>query len=348
MLFDHPDFDDHEQVVFCSDVSVGLSAIIAVHDTSLGPAAGGCRMQPYQSVEDALTDVLRLSQGMTLKNAIAGLSLGGGKCVIIADPADPAKPELLRAFSHHVQHLAGRYWTAIDVGVGPADAEVLAENCDFIFSNPSQYPDGYEPVAFTSLGGFVSIKAAAAHVWGSDGLHGRRVAIQGVGAAGSGLAALLHEAGAELVVADISAQSVDAMVTQFGATAVDPGEIHAQDVDVFAPCALGAIVNDTTIPHIQARIICGLANNQLAEPRHGDALREAGITYVPDYVANGGGICAAGTIIYSNPTLADMREKVLGINDTVGQILRLADEQDRPTSSIADELAASIVARAHS
>lgn len=195
MVFDHLSFDAHEEVLFCHEPGLGLKAIIAIHNTALGPAAGGCRMQPYETIDAALTDVLRLSQGMTFKNAIAGLPLGGGKCVIVADPADPAKPELLRAFAHHVQHLGGRFWTAIDVGIDPADAEILAENCDYIFANSSRYEDGFNPSTYTALGGFVSLQAGATHLWGTPDLTGRRVAVQGLGAAASGLAAHLHRAG---------------------------------------------------------------------------------------------------------------------------------------------------------
>ena len=187
-IFTHQDFDNHEQVLFCSDPSVGLQAIIAIHSTTLGPAAGGCRMHPYASTDEALTDVLRLSKGMSYKSSVAGLPLGGGKCVIIADPSRADKPELLRAFSKHVQSLNGRYWTAIDVGVGPEDADILAENCDYIFARASQYEPGFDPSSFTALGGFTGIRAAAAHVWGRDELNGLRVAIQGLGATGADLA----------------------------------------------------------------------------------------------------------------------------------------------------------------
>lgn len=182
MLFDHPDFDAHEQVIFCSDATTGLNAIIALHSTALGPAAGGCRMHPYTSEAEALTDVLRLSRGMTYKNSLAGLPLGGGKCVIIADPNDPRKPELLRTFATHVQLLAGRYWTAIDIGVGPEDADILAERCDYIFARASQYEPGFNPSAFTALGGFMGIKAVAEASLGRADLKGLRVGVQGLGA----------------------------------------------------------------------------------------------------------------------------------------------------------------------
>ena len=338
-LFDHPEFDHHEQVLYCHDQAVELFAIIAIHSTALGPAAGGCRMYPYASADDALTDVLRLSKGMSYKNAMAGLPLGGGKCVIVADPARPDKPELLRAFSRHVQALGGRYWTAIDVGVGPADADVLAENCDYVFARASQYPDGFNPSLFTALGGFIGILAVAAHVWKRSDLIGLKVAIQGLGATGRDLARQLHDAEAELVIADVQDEAVQYVIEHYGARAVDPSEIHAQDVDVFAPCALGAVINDGTIPNIQAKAICGLANNQLAEPRHGEVVRARGITYVPDYVVNGGGVMGAAPRIYSNPTIEESRQCVHRLYDTILEILARADAEGRPTAEIADELA---------
>ena len=242
-MFDHPDFDHHEQVIYCHDRPAGLQGIIAIHSTALGPAAGGCRMYPYASTSEALTDVLRPSKGMSYKNALAGLPLGGGKCVIIADAAGDNKPALLRAFSKHVQSLAGRYWTAIDVGVGPSDADILAENCDYIFARASEFPKGFDPSLFTALGAFTSIRAAVAQVWRRDDLQGLKVAIQGLGATGRDLARQLHEAGAELFVADISGDAVRHVVENYGAQAVAPDEIHAQNVDIFAPCALGAVLN---------------------------------------------------------------------------------------------------------
>ena len=296
--------------------------------------------------DEALADVLRLSQGMSFKNAMAGLPLGGGKCVIIADPARPNKAELLRAFAHHVQALGGRYWTAIDVGVGPEDAEILAENCDYVFANASRYVPGFNPSSYTALGGFVSLSAAAAHVWGTNDLTGRRVAIQGLGATGAALARHLHEAGAELVVADVQQSLVDAMVAQYGATAVAADAIHAQDVDIFAPCALGGIINDDTLPDVSATLICGLANNQLAEARHGAELQRAGITYVPDYAANGGGISAAGAAIYSDPSADDITAQINGLADTVTEILEQATVAGRATSDVADEMARERIAAA--
>jgi leucine dehydrogenase len=343
-IFSHPEFDDHEQVMYCRDAAAGLFGIIAVHSTALGPAAGGCRMYPYASESDALTDVLRLSRGMSYKNAMANLPLGGGKCVIIADPSRPDKANLLRAFSHHVQALGGRYWTAIDVGVGPEDADVLAENCDYIFARASQYPDGFDPSLFTAFGGFIGIKAVAEHGWNRTDLTGFRVAIQGLGATGRDLARQLHEVGAELVVADVKVKAVRYVVENYGARSVDTSRIHAQDVDVFAPCAMGAVINDATLPEITAKAICGLANNQLAETRHGAALHARGIAYVPDYVVNGGGIGAAGQTIYSKPTMEAQKQSVLRLHDTILAILAKADAEDRSSSDVADDMARARIA----
>ncbi len=339
MIFDHPDFDAHEQVIFCNDPNVGLKAIIALHSTVLGPAAGGCRMHPYASEDEALTDVLRLSKGMSYKSAVAGLPLGGGKCVIIADSSDPKKPELLRAFAAHVQSLAGRYWTAIDIGVGPEDADVLAERCDYIFARASQYEPGFNPSEFTALGGFMGTKAVAEASLGRKDLNGLRIAVQGLGATGYAPCGHLHNAGAELVVGDVRADAVDRVAKEFGATPADPCQIHAADVDVFAPCALGAGLNDQTIPEFKAKAICGLANNQLAEDRHGEALQQAGIAYVPDYVVNAGGMMGASTVIFTEPSREASIKKIEGLNDTIKQILIRAAAEGRPTSEIADAMA---------
>lgn len=339
MLFDHPDFDGHEQVLFCNDPAIGLRGIIALHSTTLGPAAGGCRMHPYPSVDDALADVLRLSKGMTYKNAVAGLHLGGGKCVIIADPNDPKKPSLLRAFAHHVQSLNGKYWTAIDIGVGPEDADVLAENCDFIFARASQYETGFNPSSFTALGGFVGIKAAVQTVMGRNELNGLRVAVQGLGATGYAICKHLHDAGAVLTVADIRDDIVSKAVAEFGATPAAPDRIHAADADVFAPCALGAGLNDQTIPEIHAKVVCGLANNQLAEDRHGQMLSDAGIAYVPDYVVNAGGMMGASTVIFTQPSRKHSIEQIEGLHKIITTILTRAEKEQKPTSEIADALA---------
>ena len=345
-IFTHAAFDDHEQVLFCRDDAVGLKAIIAVHNTALGPAAGGCRMHDYASEAEALEDVLRLSQGMSYKNALAGLPLGGGKCVIMADPGVPHKADLLRAFSKHVQSLGGRYWTAIDVGISPADADILAENCDYIFTRASSYPDGFSPALFTALGGFMGVKAAAKHVWGRDDLTGLTIAVQGVGATGRDLCRQLHEVGAKLIAADVSVAATDFVAQNYGAKIVAPDQIHAVEADIFAPCALGAVLNDQTIPEIRAKAISGLANNQLAEPRHGQALIARGITYVPDYVVNAGGVMGAAALIYSNPTIEESQAKIRGLYDTILAVLAEAKAAGAPPSEIADRMAKEKIASA--
>ena len=338
-VFNHPDFDNHEQVLFCTDKASGLTGIIAIHSTVLGPAAGGCRFHTYASTQDALTDVLRLSKGMSYKNAMAGLPLGGGKCVVIADPRDPRKDDLLRAIARHVQSLNGRYWTAIDVGVSPHEADIMAEASDYIFTRASHYEEGFSPASFTALGGFTGIRAAAKHVWGRDDLNGLRVAIQGVGATGADMGRQLHEAGARLVVADVREDAVNKMVSEFGAKAISADKIHTADVDVLSPCALGATLNDETIPEIKARAVCGLANNQLAEPRHGAQLAERGIAYVPDYVVNAGGMIGASRVIFDELSRDKSTAQILGLFDTICTILAKADENGRPSSDIADEMA---------
>ena len=339
MVFDHSEFDNHEQVVFCHEAVTGLRGIIAIHSTALGPAAGGCRMYPYTSDDDALTDVLRLSRGMSYKNAVAGLPLGGGKTVVVADPATEAKQDLLRAMAGFVQELGGRYWTSIDVGVGPADADVLAERCDFVFGRASEFPEGFNPAEFTARGGLAGVRAVARKVLGRSDVGGVRVAVQGLGSAGGRLCRLLHEAGAELVVADVAEATVASAVEDYGATAVDPGVIHAQDVDVFAPCALGAVLNDATVPEIRARAVCGLANNQLAEPHDGLALHERGITYVPDYVVNAGGMIGASGAILGPQDHEDALRRIDELETTIGEILSEAASSGRAPFEIADELA---------
>ena len=296
-------------------------------------------MHPYANEEEALTDVLRLSRGMTLKNAAAGLPLGGGKCVIIADPNAANKPELLRAFASHIQSLRGRYWTAIDIGVGPKDADVMAEVCDYIFARASQYEEGFNPSSFTAYGGFIGIKSAVKAVLGADKLKGISVAVQGLGATGYALSKHLHAAGALLTVSDVRQEVVEAAVVDFGAVAIDPHKVHLAEVDVFAPCAMGAVLNDETIPEIKAKIICGLANNQLAESHHGKALADRGITYVPDYVVNAGGMMGASTAIFSELSAEKSLQQIEGLYQTITAIIDRAKTEGKPSADIADAIA---------
>ena len=338
-IFSQANFDDHEQVIFVTDAAADMRGIIAIHNSALGPAAGGCRMQPYESMDAALSDVLRLSRGMTLKNAVAGLPLGGGKCVIIADPNAPNKKARLQAMARHVQRLGGSYWTAIDVGVSPEDADEMAEACDYIFARASEYPDGFNPSHFTAFGGFNGIRAVAHHLRGTDDLKGLRVAVQGVGATGADLTERLVENGAMVTISDVNEHAVVQIVEKHSVSAVAPDRIHAQDVDVFAPCALGAVLNDTTIPELKARAVCGLANNQLERPSHGRQLYDRGIAYVPDFVVNAGGMMGASTLIFSKPDRGKALAKIEGIYTTVLKILERSRDEGRPSADIAEEIA---------
>jgi leucine dehydrogenase len=339
MLTHHSDFDGHEKVIFCHDSQTNLRAIIAIHSTALGPAAGGCRMYPYESEEEALTDVLRLSKGMTYKNSVAGLPLGGGKSVIIGNPHDTNKKSLLKSFAKHVQSLKGNYWTAVDIGVNSKDADLMAEECDYIFARASQYEDGFNPSSFTTYGGFIGIQSAVKTTMNRNDLNGIKVAVQGLGATGFTLCKKLHEAGAQLVVSDVKNDLVNKAKIDFGAQVSSPDNIHSSDVDVFSPCAMGAGLNDKTIPEIKAKIICGLANNQLAENRHGKMIKDKKITYVPDYVVNAGGMMGASTVIFTEPSMSNSLKNIEGLRDTISKIIKQSQEEDKTTVEIADKIA---------
>ena len=277
----------HEQLVFCYDKSTGLRAIIAIHDTTLGPALGGLRMWQYEREEDAVTDVLRLSRGMTYKNSAMGLNLGGGKAVLWGDPRTDKSEELFRAFGKFVESLGGRYITAEDVGTTVEDLNYILMETDHAAGRAELSGD---PSPVTAYGVFMGLKAAVKKVFGTEELKGRKVAVQGLGKVGMALCEYLHDAGARLTVADINPEAVERAKREFGATVVAPDEIYGVECDIFAPCALGAVMNDDTIPQLKCRIVAGSANNQLKEPRHGDMLRERGILYAPDFVINGGGV----------------------------------------------------------
>ena len=293
-VFSLSDFADHEQVVFVSDDKSGLKAIIAVHNSNLGPALGGCRMWPYASEEEAVRDVLRLSRGMTYKSAMARLKLGGGKSVIIGNPRTDKTPALLAAFARALEQLNGRYIAAEDSGTSVADMKFMTQFTQHVAGIHDKPSDegtrSGDPSPATAYGTFIGIQAAVKERLGRDSLDGLRVAVQGVGNVGYDLARQLKEAGAQLWVTDIHREPLVQAGRELGATVVAPDEIFGLDVDVFAPCALGAILNDSTIPQLKASIVAGAANNQLAEARHGVELMKRGILYAPDYVINAGGI----------------------------------------------------------
>ncbi|MBR9727818.1 Leu/Phe/Val dehydrogenase [Shewanella intestini] len=337
-VFNHVSFDEHENVVFCHDKQSGLKAIIAVHNTNLGPAVGGCRMWNYDSDEAALTDVLRLSRGMTYKNALAGLSMGGGKAVILADPKTTDREALFLAFGRFINNLGGTYFSAEDVGVSTADIMIANRETDFVAGLEGKSGD---PSPFTALGTYLGIKAAIKHQRGIDSLEGMTVSVQGVGHVGYYLCKHLHEAGVNLIVTDIHQQSLDKVEAEFGATVVAPNDIYQQDVDVYAPCALGATINDTTIPLLKATIVAGCANNQLAETRHGEMLKELGVLYAPDYVINAGGIINVS--FDDDYDKAKSTAKVENIYHTLTEIFAQADAQNRTTADVADEMAKKII-----
>jgi leucine dehydrogenase len=334
-------YDDHEQIVFCRDVESGLKAIICVHNTNLGPAVGGCRMWDYNSDEGALIDALRLSRGMTYKNAMAGLQMGGGKSVIIGNSKTMKSEELFRAFGRFVDKLSGKYITAEDVGINPQDMAIVNKETNHVLGLEGKSGD---PSPVTAYGVFTGLKAAVNHRLGRDDLDGLKVSVQGLGHVGYYLCRHLHEQGAKLIVTDINKESVDRVCDEFGATAVDTDDIYHQEVDVYAPCALGATINDNTIPKIQASVVAGAANNQLAEDRHGQILMEKGILYAPDYVINAGGIINVS--FEENYDQAAALKKVDEIYGTLTEVFDASKSSGRPTNVIADELARQRVADA--
>jgi len=339
-VFTAPDYADHEQVVFASDPDAGLRAVIAIHDTTLGPALGGCRMWPYPSEQEAVADALRLSRGMTYKSALAELPMGGGKAVVLGDPGHDKSAALWRAFGRAIERLGGRYITGEDVGTSVGDLEIVRTATPHV-AGIAEGGAG-DPSPATAFGVFVGMQAAVGRRLGGAGLAGLRVAIQGLGHVGLGLAEHLAETGAELVVADLDPERVETVVSRFGARAVDPARIHAEDVEVFAPCALGSVLNDDTIPDLRAPVVAGSANNQLAEPRHGAALAERGVLYAPDYAINAGGIINVSHESTRTGRPYDRQAAfahIARIQDTLGRIFEIADADRIPTSVAADRLA---------
>lgn len=335
-LFDHPEFDSHEQVVFCHDAEVGLKAMIAIHSTKRGPAVGGCRMWPYGSEAEALTDVLRLARGMTYKSALANLAYGGAKSVIVGDPRTGKSEALFRAMGRFVESLGGRYIVAEDVGVSLDDVEVMARETKHVAG--TRAGGAGDPSPSTAYGVYMGIRAAVAHKLNRASLHGLRMAVQGLGHVGYALCGTLAADGVKLIVSDVNPAALARAVRDFAAEAVDPDAIYQADVDVFAPCALGAIINDETIPRLKASIIAGSANNQLAEARHGAELARRGVLYAPDYVINAGGVI---NISYEGPAYdktAAVRH-VASIRGILAEIFTRADAQGIPTSVAADRLA---------
>jgi leucine dehydrogenase len=313
-MFSHPDYDCHEALLFEQDTAIGLRALIAIHDTTLGPAFGGCRMYPYASEQHATTDVLRLSRGMTYKAAICELPYGGAKSVIIADPRRDKTPALLHAMGRIIERLGGRYITADDVGTTLADLVIMREVTRHTAGATTA---AQQTLPATAFGVFEALRAATEICLGRSDLEGLQVAVQGLGNVGMPLCGYLSAAGAALVVSDLDANRCAQAAAAYGATVVAPEEIHTRQVDVFAPAAFGAVLNDTTIPRLGCRIVCGGANNQLAEARHDAALAVRGIVFVPDYLANAGGV-----IDFHQETIDDQPAAVLASVARIGAITR--------------------------
>ena len=331
---------DHEQVVFCHDAGTGLRAIIALHSTALGPALGGTRFYPYTSTQAALADVLHLSRGMTYKNAVAGLDLGGGKAVIIGDPSRDKTPELLRAYGRFVQTLAGRYYTACDVGTYVADMDVVAQESDFVTGRSEANGGAGDSSVLTALGVFQGMRASAAHRWGEPTLAGRRVGIAGVGKVGHLLAGLLLEDGADVVITDVSAAALDRVRSEHPevTTVAHTEELVTSPIDVYAPCALGGALTADVVARLQAQVVCGAANNQLAEPEVADLLLERGITYAPDYLVNAGGVIQVDDERHGF-SFERARERTLGIFDATASVLTEASNEGVSPAVAADRLA---------
>lgn len=327
---------DFEQVIFCNDNASGLKAIIAIHDTTLGPALGGLRMWNYASEQEAFDDALRLARAMTYKNAAAGLNLGGGKAVIIGDPNQDKSEALFRAFGRYVESLHGRYITAEDVGTYEEDMDYIHMETNFVTGTSDGGVGDPSPV--TALGIYYGIKAASKEAFGSDSLTNRTIAVQGVGQVAYNLCAHLHKEGAKLIVTDINEEAVARAVREFQATAVKPDEIYDVACDIYSPCALGGTINEETISRLQAKVIAGSANNQLAKQSHGKLLHEKGIVYAPDYVINAGGVMnVAEELAGYNEKRA--LEKVKSIYSILTDIFTISRKQNIPTSIAANQRA---------
>ena len=344
-VFDHPEFDQHESLHYFQDPKTGLKAIIAIHSTALGPAAGGCRRWQYTNDDSALVDALRLSRGMTYKNAVAGLPLGGGKSVILADNANARSPQLFAAFGRAVESLDGRYITAEDVGVSVEDMRQVRMETRYVSGLPqSGASAGGDPSPWTALGVFLGMEAAVRARLGADSLAGLRVAVQGVGHVGLHLCRLLHKAGAEIRITDVNRRNLQRVRDELPVAESAPNNILFSDADVLAPCALGNVLNSETIPRIRAKLIAGAANNQLSVAADGTRLVDHGILYAPDYVINAGGIVSVSREYFGQSTEDEVRADVHLIPQRLDAIFAEARATKTPTNVVADEIARRIVA----
>jgi len=345
-LWDYPDFDDHEGVHLYRDRDSGLTAIVAIHSTALGPAAGGVRFWHYADPDAAITDALRLSRGMSFKNAMAGLPMGGGKGVILAGPDRAKTPALIAAFGRIVESLGGSYVTAQDVGMSPGDMIALGDVTRHVSGlPPAPGRPGGDPGPSTSLGVYLGVRAAIARALGRDSARGLHVAIQGVGSVGGGLARHLAAEGARLTIADLDQARAHALAAELGAAVADPREVLSIEADVVSPCALGAILDEATIAGLRAPIVAGGANNQLATPADGQRIHDRGILYAPDYVINAGGIINVALEYLGQADSAEVEARVRGIPDRLEQVWVESAATGDPASRVADRMAMRLIGR---
>lgn len=337
-IFEEMEREGHEQVIFCYNKESRLKAIIAFHDTTLGPALGGCRMWAYETEEQALSDALRLSKGMTYKSAASGCNHGGGKAVIWGDPKTDKSEEMFRALGKYVQALRGRFVTGTDVGTTPEDFVLASQETQYVVALPEAFGGSGDSSIITAFGVWKGIKACAKEVFGDDSLKGLRVAVQGVGKVGYHLVEHLHDEGAIITVTDISQDNIARVVEKFPVKAVSPDEIYDVECDIFSPNALGAIINDETIPRLRCRIVAGAANNQLKERRHGDILHQKGILYAPDYVINAGGLIQVADELQGYNRDRAFR-KAGQIYDLLSKIFHISRTEGIPSHQAADRLA---------
>lgn len=332
----------HEQVVFCRDAASGLRAIIAIHSTALGPSLGGTRFYPFPSESAALVDVLRLSRAMTYKSAAAGLDLGGGKAVVIGDPRHDKSDARLRAYARFVDSLGGRYYTTEDVGTTEADMEVISQETRYVTGRSREAGGSGDPSPATAVGVYEAMRAAARHLWGEPDLDGRKIVVSGVGKVGSALVSHLLDAGCRVMVADVNLDAVAALGD--AVTSVEVEKAHAVECDVFSPCALGGVLNPTTIPELQCQAVVGSANNQLDTSESGELLHRSGVLYVPDYVANAGGVVNIAFEMGREYDWKDAEAAVRRIFDNTTTVLETAARDNISTAAAADRVAEQRVA----
>jgi leucine dehydrogenase len=339
-IFEYMEKYDYENLLLCQDKALDFKALIAIHDTTLGPATGGCRMWQYNSEMDAIEDALRLAKGMTYKYAAAGVNLGGGKAVIIGNPKRKDREPVFRALGKFINRLGGKFITGEDVGTTLKDMEYIRMETEHVVTLPTYLGGAGDIAPMTAFGTIRAMEACCNRVYGSDSLNGKRVAVQGLGAVGHNVVDQLHELGATMVVADIDPDKVDAMVKKYGVEKAASEAIYDVGCDIFCPCALGAIINDDTLNRLQCKIICGSANNQLKEERHGDLLEEKGFVYAPDYITNAGGtIYDTDRLGVGGVSHERGKEKVSRIYDNMVRVFEIAERDKTPTYLAADRMA---------